>query len=245
MKDISSDSSRRYFGMVRVGCVNNVCPCLAYVKSKRITLICSRMLVRLLRVLNTTRKERIRASRVIRRVRYGQNVLVFPDGKPLNLAKLRLLELLLQLAQEVLSPSLVIRERHPQAFDRTIVLVRLEHLLGRLGHRGRTPASQCSRRIRLRTIRSIRARLIRPSRSRVRREFPHGRQGTSSAERHWSESACSHRDRRSWILPGHLRGASAQAPTLFLQPHGFVDFFFHILAKRSPPRFDFLGAPGR
>ena len=54
----------------------------------------------------------------------------------------------------------------------------------------------------------------------------------------------SHRDRRSWILPGRLRGATAQLPTFLLQPHGSLDLVFHIVANRSPLRFDFLGAPG-
>ena len=73
-------------------------------------------------VLDELRKEWIRAGREVWRVGEGQDVLVLSDRKPLYLAEVRVLELLLQLAQEVLTPSLVVREGHAEAFDRTILV---------------------------------------------------------------------------------------------------------------------------
>src|SRR5271166_1145156 len=68
-------------------------------------------------------------------------------------------------------------------FERSIVLTRYDRLLRGFGHRLQTSGSQPSRGIRSCAIRPNSAASIAPAGTRLTREFPQGRQGTSSTER--------------------------------------------------------------
>ena len=82
----------------------------------------------------------IRAGRVIRRVRQSQDVLVLANREPLDLAELRVLELLAQLLQEISAALFVVFEGHAEARDWSLV-PGIWFLVGEKGHGFWSPAS--------------------------------------------------------------------------------------------------------
>ena len=87
--DILHDSLVRCFRVICMSIVNRIILPLAHITGKRLPMIivCS-LVIRRPMLLDKIRNKRIRASRVIGRVRKGDDVLVLSDGEAFNMAHL-------------------------------------------------------------------------------------------------------------------------------------------------------------
>ena len=75
--------------MVGVSIINWVIFPLAHIRRKRFSVVIIRLWVIGLAITpNKILQKRVRARRIVRRVRQRQNILILPNRKPLNLPKL-------------------------------------------------------------------------------------------------------------------------------------------------------------
>ncbi len=117
----------RDFCVVSVSIIHWVGLPFAHISRKGLSsIIISSWIIRLPVVLDKVFDEWIGASRVVRRVGQGQDVLVLTNGEPFDLAELRILEFFAQLLQEILAAFLIAFEDYAEAFHRIIVR---DHLL--------------------------------------------------------------------------------------------------------------------
>ena len=89
MENISHNSLVGNFRVITVSHINRIILSLAHITSKRlpVIIVCS-LVIRRPMLLDKIRNKRIRASRVIGRVRKGDDVLVLSDREAFNMAHL-------------------------------------------------------------------------------------------------------------------------------------------------------------
>jgi hypothetical protein len=124
MEDIKHDGLMGHLGMVGGGIVDGIVLAFADVRGKRLPAVVvggpGRRVLAI--VLDKIPDKRVGAGSVVGRVGQGQDVLVGAEGESLRSGgKLRVLEFLPQLVQEVLPPGRIIGEGQPQAFYRFLV----------------------------------------------------------------------------------------------------------------------------
>jgi hypothetical protein len=118
MQYVPHDRPVRYLGVVGMGIVNGVVFPLADIRSERLSMIFSLLVVGAAVMLYKVSNPRIRARRVVRRIRKSEDVIILPDGKPLDFPELRILQLLREKSEVMLPACFFGGECFAEALDR-------------------------------------------------------------------------------------------------------------------------------
>jgi len=134
MEEVAHDRPVRHLRVVGVRVVDGMVFSLTDIRLEGLAMILLLRIVGPPVVLDEFPNPRIGAGRVIRWIRKREDVFVLPDGETLDLAELRILQLLGEQPEVMLPAGRVGGEGLPEAFDGTVSLRRSEVQGGLGGH---------------------------------------------------------------------------------------------------------------